>query len=187
MSAHTPCSPVKPHLDSPHFIVSGLYCPRVALFEELSILHILNNRCVCSVSLTTDSANICTLLCMSVIEYSLQVLEPTVFQRGARIDHVRGPRAGAAAGDLYTNPKLYFDLHHVPHLDDISAIRRFFRDSVAHHRLGRVFVSFPAPRLRFGIVFLFTWYIFQRRLGRVCLLVCLIFHSTATKTRICLL
>ena len=62
MFGHPPRSLVEPHLKLSQFIVLSLYCPQAALFQESSILHILDIQRVCSVSLTTDSANLRSLL-----------------------------------------------------------------------------------------------------------------------------
>ena len=72
MFAHTPRSLVKPHLNLPQFIVLNLYCPEAASLQESSILYILDTQPVCSVSRmkTDDSANLCSLLCRGIIEYS---------------------------------------------------------------------------------------------------------------------
>ena len=130
--------------------------PSSGLFHESSFLHILDTQRICSVSLTTDSANLCRDYCRSIIEYSSQVFEPSFFQRGACNGNLRGPGAGAAAGDIYKKfLSFYFDFTQssstfcfFQRSDD--TIR--FRDSGAQHRLGRVLV-FSAPRPRLGFVF----------------------------------
>ena len=123
------------------------------------------------------------------------------FHRGARIGNLRGPRAGAAAGDFYTKllsfilifhnaPQLYFDFVSDPTTQLGAAIQGPNTDSDGCFLQHRDRDSGSSC----------IYYIFQHRLGRVCLLVCLfvclsvcsglfvslfsVLYSTTTETRV---
>ena len=84
-------------LSEVHRILS-FYCPTSGPSQESSIFHILDIHRVCSVGLTTSSANLCSLL-REYHRIFFTGFEPS-FQRGARIGNLRGPGAGAAAEDF---------------------------------------------------------------------------------------
>ena len=115
--------------------------PSRDLFQESSILHILNTQRVCSVSLTTDSAHICSLL----QEYH------RIFFTGFLANVFSAARALGTFVDLELEQQLgIFTQSHSLYFDftqSSSALCFFsrrsddtarFRDSAAQHRLGRV-------------------------------------------------
>ena len=170
-----PAPLVEPHLNLSHFIGLSFCCPQAVFFSR--VIHSSHPRLqrVCSVSLTTDSANICSLP-QEYIRIPQTGFEPSFFQCGARIGNLRGPGAGAAAGDFYTK-LLIFTLIFTQLLNIIlvlSAIRR-------HSSVPRFKGS---TQTRTGVFFIFSTLtetrvrllstIYANRLERICRLVCLL-------------
>ena len=146
-----PRSLVEPHLNLSQFIVLSLCFPRAAFFKS-NPFFTSSTYSVSAHSVYQLTTPILAAYCRSIIEYSHQVLKPSLFRRGARIANLRGPGAGAAARDFYTKLLSFiFVLRKAPQFVFV-----FFSDPTT--QLGSViqgpntdsdgrFSSAPRPRL----------------------------------------
>ena len=153
--------------------------PSNGLFQEQSILYIIDTQRTCSVSLTTDSSNLCSLHTVVLQNRSIM----NVLNRFLS-HHFSAPRAhreplctrsrSSSGGCLHKASQLHFDLHRAPH-----RLFGFFSDSTT--QLGSA-TQGPNTHLDGCLLFFSTptetrvrllSTIYSNRLGRACLLVSL--------------
>ena len=170
---HPPRSIVKPHLKMSQFVVPSHNCHHAAFCQGLSILDILDTQRVCPVSLTTDSANPCSLL-QEYHRIFLTGLEPRLSARRAHREPSWTRSRNSSWGYLHNVSQLYVDF-----TQRSSAFFYFFSDPTA--QLGS---TIQGPNTESdGCLFFqhrdrdsgssFIYYTFQHRPRRACLLVCL--------------
>ena len=177
------------------------------LFQESSILDILGTLRVCSISLPTDSTNLCSLLQEYHPIFSTGFRAIVFAARPAHREPSWTRSRSSNWGLSHKASQLYFDFTQIS-----SSLFRFFqrsddtarfRDSGAQRRLGRVFVFFNAPT-ETRVRLLSTNNIYSNRLVRVlsvglpvrlfaclsvqvCLVLCfLVFSQYSDETRVIL-